>query len=186
MKTKILRSLLIVLALSGVVIYLLVFVFSNPDELYHAFVGFEWKLLPLILLLTLCNLTIRFFRWHYLCHKLPLNADVGHNIGIFGAGLVATLTPAKSGELIKSYLLKERYNCPISSSAPMVLMERVFDMLALLVLSGTALIGYSMNNLSLVSNWLYFAIACFLIFLLAVVLVFLVLLTTRRVTIKTL
>jgi len=95
---KRLPSLLIVLALLGVVSYLALGVFSSPAELGQSFAGFDWKLLPLILSLSLLSYVIRFFRWNFYCRKLRLEVGRSQNIGIFGAGLVTTLTPVKSGE----------------------------------------------------------------------------------------
>lgn len=152
---KKLSSLLIVLALLGVVVYLALGVFSSPEELRQSFSGFEWKLLPLILLFSLLNYIIRFLRWDFYCRKLELKVGRGQNIGIFGAGLVATLTPAKSGELVKSYLLKKKSGTEVSRSAPMILMERMTDFIGLLLLSGVALLISSLWRLPLVANNLY-------------------------------
>ncbi len=57
--------------------------------------------------------------------------------------LALTITPGKVGELLKSYLLRSSYGLPIARTAPMVLADRVTDLLALLALalSGVGLLG---------------------------------------------
>lgn len=164
---KRLRNLLIVLALLGVVAYLALKVFSSPEELGQSLAGFEWRLLPLVLLLAFLNYIIRFLRWDFYCRRLALKVRRRQNIAIFGAGLVATLTPGKAGELVKSFLLKENLGTEVSRSAPMILMERVVDFVSLLLLSVAALLIGSLWKSPVVTNNLYLAGAfAFLVLLL--------------------
>src|SRR5437764_518800 len=62
---------------------------------------------------------------------------------VFGAGLSLSITPAKLGELLKSYLLREMHGVPAPRTAPIVVAERVTDLIALLVLAviGVAAFG---------------------------------------------
>ena len=46
-----------------------------------------------------------------------------------------SITPAKIGELLKSYLVKEVTNEPISKTTPVILAERITDFFALLIIS---------------------------------------------------
>lgn len=59
------------------------------------------------------------------------------------AGLSLSITPAKLGELVKSYLLREMHGVPAPKTAPIVVAERVSDLIALLVLAvaGVAIYG---------------------------------------------
>ena len=50
------------------------------------------------------------------------------------------MTPGKVGELLKSYLLKQIRGTPISTSAPIVMAERLTDGLAMLVLASVGLV----------------------------------------------
>jgi uncharacterized protein (TIRG00374 family) len=53
---------------------------------------------------------------------------------MFLAGFVMAVTPGKFGEVLKSLLLKERLGTPIARSAPIVLAERLTDLIAILIL----------------------------------------------------
>jgi uncharacterized protein (TIRG00374 family) len=46
-----------------------------------------------------------------------------------------SITPGKIGELLKSYLLKEVTNDPVSKTAPVIFAERITDFLSLLLLA---------------------------------------------------
>ena len=63
------------------------------------------------------------------------------------AGFALAITPGKVGELVKSYLLRSMHGVPVARSAPVVIAERVADLLALLVLSviGVALYGVALT-----------------------------------------
>jgi uncharacterized protein (TIRG00374 family) len=50
------------------------------------------------------------------------------------------LSPGKIGELIKSWLLKSRFNIPVAKTAPIVFAERLTDLIGLLILCS---IGFS-------------------------------------------
>ena len=52
---------------------------------------------------------------------------------------MANMLPARVGELIRPYLLGKRENIPFSSSFATIVIERIFDMSAILVLLGSLL-----------------------------------------------
>jgi len=179
---KRLRTWLIVLALLGVVAYLALKVFSNPEELSQSFAGFEWRLLPLVLLLSFLNYIIRFLRWDFYCRKLALKVRRRQNIAIFGAGLVATITPGKAGELVKSFLLKENLGTAVSRSAPMILVERVLDFISLLLLSVAAMLICSLLKSQVATNNLYLIGASIFLVLLIVGLIIATILVKRNIS----
>jgi uncharacterized protein (TIRG00374 family) len=65
---------------------------------------------------------------------------------VFGAGLSLSITPGKIGELIKSYLLRELYAIPATRTAPIVVAERVTDLIALLVLAVIGVAAYGLET----------------------------------------
>jgi uncharacterized protein (TIRG00374 family) len=60
---------------------------------------------------------------------------------IFVAGLGMSITPGKVGELLKSLLLKAHFDVPVAKSAPIIVAERLTDLLALLVLGVLGILG---------------------------------------------
>lgn len=51
------------------------------------------------------------------------------------SGLIMSVTPGKVGELLKSYLVKEVSNEPISKTAPIIFAERITDFVSLLIIA---------------------------------------------------
>ncbi len=99
---------------------------------------FGWWALGAALALALGNYAMRFVRWHLYLRHQQVRVPLASSAIVFGAGLSLSITPAKLGELVKSYLLREMHDVPAPRTAPIVVAERVTDLIALLVL---ALIG---------------------------------------------
>ena len=101
---------------------------------------------PLYLLAALglaaLNYLLRFLRWAYYLRVLGLAVPLQVSGLVFLSGLAMTVTPGKLGELLKSYLLRDRAGVAVSASAPVVLMERLTDLfsVALLGLIGLVLL----------------------------------------------
>jgi glycosyltransferase 2 family protein len=96
---------------------------------------FRWELFPLALALTAINYLIRFGRWHVYLARLGIEVPVGRSFAVFVAGLAMTLTPAKTGEVLKCGLLRRSFDVPVRRSAPVVLAERVTDATGVVVLA---------------------------------------------------
>ena len=105
--------------------------------------GFGWWAFALALVLALGNYTIRFLRWQLYLRIQGVEVPRKSSMLVFGAGMSLSITPGKLGELVKSYLLREMHGIPATRTAPIVVAERVTDLIAMLVLAlvGVALYG---------------------------------------------
>lgn len=119
----------------GLAIFVGLFIYADIQEVTQAFAEFRWGYIPLILILTLLNYLLRFYKWHYYLRKIGVKIKARDSLGIFLSGLTMSVTPAKLGEVFKSYLLKRLNGTEISRSAPVVFAERATDVLGLLILA---------------------------------------------------
>jgi glycosyltransferase 2 family protein len=105
--------------------------------------GFAWRAFVLALGLALANYVVRFVRWQIYLRHQQVVVPTGSSALVFGAGLSLAITPAKLGELVKSYLLRELHGVPAARTAPIVIAERVTDFIALLLIAviGVAVYG---------------------------------------------
>jgi uncharacterized protein (TIRG00374 family) len=104
--------------------------------------GFRWAAFAAALGLALGNYAIRFARWSMYLRRQGAHVPVGSSALVFGAGLSLSITPGKLGELIKSYLLRELHDIPARRTAPIVVAERVSDLIALLLLAVIGVAAY--------------------------------------------
>ena len=99
--------------------------------------------------LATANYVLRFVRWQYYLRVLDVR-DVPwlESARIFVAGFVMSITPGKVGEVFKSVLLYESRGVPIEHTAPIVVAERLTDLLALVLLAavGSAALGQGMSS----------------------------------------
>ena len=115
----------------GALVYVGFSLYAEAGSVLEELRAFPWLLLVPVMLLSLGNYALRFLRWHLYLRHLELPVPVGESLGIFLSGLSMTITPGKVGELLKSLLLRSRCGVPLTRSAPVVVAERVTDLLAL-------------------------------------------------------
>lgn len=117
--------------------------FGDVRQLTARLGGFSWPAFGAALALALGNYAIRFARWQLYLRRQGVAVPAGSSLVVFGAGLSLSITPGKLGELVKSYLLRELHDIPVTRTAPIVFAERLTDLIALLVLAvaGSALYG---------------------------------------------
>lgn len=141
---KTLRSKIIFSMVLGLVVLVVLSLFSDITAVGSSFEAFNWLMLPAILGFTVLNYVLRWLKWDYYLRKLNLGNNVGYGQSglLFTAGMVMAVTPGKVGEVLKSGLLKRLNGTPISRSAPIVLAERLTDGLAMLLLMATGLAIY--------------------------------------------
>ena len=103
-----------------------------------AFSQFDWRVLPLALMLTLWNYVVRWVRWQLYLRGFGVKVPAGESMAVFMAGLGMAITPGKLGEFVKAYLLQQTGRASTAVVVPIVLAERLADGLAMAML---ALIG---------------------------------------------
>jgi uncharacterized protein (TIRG00374 family) len=135
-----LRQRMMIGILIGVVVVVAVVILSDARALSRAVRDFDWRLLPLIVALTLANYGLRFVKWQYYLRLLGIaSLSMRDSALIFLAGFTMVMTPGKVGELLKSYLVRLRAGEPMTRTAPIIFAERLSDGFALLILAGVGL-----------------------------------------------
>ena len=119
-------------------------VYADVSALAEEFAGFDWWIVAPALVLAFANYVIRFGKWHYFLHVVGQPAPVRESGLVFFSGLSMSVTPGKVGELLKSYLLNKTSGVPPSASVPVVVAERLTDLISLILLAafGVATLGY--------------------------------------------
>ena len=134
---------LILVTVAGVAVFAGISIHADVGALGERLRGFSWAAFIAALALAVANYAIRFVRWTlYLRHR-DLEVPVRTSALVFLSGFALSVTPGKVGELIKSLLLRSELGIPITRTAPIVVAERVSDLLALIVLGivGVAVYG---------------------------------------------
>ena len=132
---------LLLLILLAVIVFVGLFSYGDFGDLAGQLSRFPLTYLLAALGLAVINYVLRFLRWLYYLRFLKIPVPFGLSALVFLAGLAMSITPGKAGELIKCYLLRDRLGIPVAASAPVVVMERLTDVISVVLL---ALLGLAL------------------------------------------
>jgi uncharacterized protein (TIRG00374 family) len=137
-----LRQRLIISLVVALLFYIVLALWSDWQEVRAALASFPWQWLPLVLGLTLVNYGLRVLRWHWWLGVVGVTISRWDSARIFGIGMLMVMTPGKVGELLKSYMVKNVTGTPMSTTAPVIVAERIIDGIAMLLLASVGLIAF--------------------------------------------
>ncbi|PWT88794.1 MAG: hypothetical protein C5B54_10040 [Acidobacteria bacterium] len=125
-------------------IALLIFLLSriNLQEMLSAL---RQAALPLVLLAVIANVPqifLKAIRWRQLLRSQGIEyAAIPAMLSYFGSIFIGLLTPGRLGELVKAAHVSHDCNIPKARAFSSVLVDRLFDLYALMILGGAALLS---------------------------------------------
>ena len=137
--STLLRRTLYTLA-AGVLLYVAGVLYFDVEPLRQTLAGFPWGLMLAALALSSGNYLLRFAKWELSLHWLRVRDDAptltrGRSLLIYLAGLSMSITPGKVGEVLRSMLLRASDGVPFTRTAPVVVADRLTDLVALVLLA---------------------------------------------------
>jgi uncharacterized protein (TIRG00374 family) len=134
---------LIVFVIFSVVVFAAVGLYGQLDEVLLALTSIDWWIvLPAMMSLSFLNYIIRYVKWQYYLRRIDVNLSHTDSFSIFLAGFTLTTTPGKIGEAVKGFFIRDIDGTPVAKTVPVVVSERVTDLLALVLL---AMIGFTIG-----------------------------------------
>ena len=152
MSARITRGVVVGIILA-VAVGALVVLWGDAPAVLGALSHFPPALLIPVLLLTTWNYALRWLRWNFYLRVLGVHGISSlDSLLVFLSGFAMGLTPGKSGELTKSYWLRElagAKRAPLARTAPIVFAERLVDGIAMLLLATSGLISFRFGAVAL-------------------------------------
>lgn len=140
---KLIRRLLVSVLL-GVVVFGAFVVWSGYETIGAELSRFSWGALGLALGMVFANYLLRFVRWEFYLARLGVRGvPKVDSFLTFFSGFVLTVTPGKVGEVLKSWVLAETHGVDGARTAPIVVAERLTDLLGIVVLVIVGSFGFS-------------------------------------------
>lgn len=133
------RSIIVITVLS-ILVFTGLAVYGDFDEMVASVLTLGPAYWLGALGLTLAHILIRLGRWLYYLRVLNISADLKTSVLVFLIGLSMIMIPGRVGELAKSYFLKQKSDTPIRLSGPVVITERIGDVVPVLLLGMWGLI----------------------------------------------
>jgi uncharacterized membrane protein YbhN (UPF0104 family) len=140
---RLLRRALLGIAF-GLVLYAGAVLVVDASRLRQSLAGYHWAALLAALLLSSGNYALRFLKWELCLGWLGIREPGEGNAPgltrrrsalIYAAGLSMSVTPGKLGEVLRSLLLRSSHGVSGSRTAPIVVADRLTDLIALVALS---------------------------------------------------
>jgi len=138
---------IIVAALFGGLVFAALALYGDVTKLRAAASGFAPSAVALGFGLAACNYALRVARWQYYLQCIDVTLPLFESAVVFLAGFVMSVTPGKVGEVFKSLLLYESHQVSIARSAPIVIAERLTDLIALVLLTALGSLAFEHGTL---------------------------------------
>ena len=127
----------------SMIVFGLVGVYGDPVEVFQALSAIPWYwVLPVMMALSFLNYIFRYLKWQYFLKRIDVHLSHRDSFSIFLAGFTLTTTPGKIGEAVKGYFVQAIEGTPVVKTIPIVVSERVTDLLAIVIL---ALVGFTLG-----------------------------------------
>ena len=144
MKNKFLRRTVFVLAVLGLLagaaaLFRLRGSAFRWDLFATTLAGVDWRWLSGSLILVYCTYLGRAFRWRVMLRPLRPHPNFLNLLIATIIGFTAIVLFGRPGELVRPYLIASKERVPFSSQMAAWLLERVYDLLVVLLLFGFAL-----------------------------------------------
>jgi uncharacterized membrane protein YbhN (UPF0104 family) len=125
----------------GIAIFVVVALLADVGKVREALARFDWRLLPLAVVLTLGNYSIRWLRWHLYLRMFGITVPPRESVAVFLGGLGMAITPGKLGEFVKAFLLQQQGRATYAVVVPIVVAERMADALSMMLLALVGIAG---------------------------------------------
>ena len=122
------------LAVVGIVaLYAIFLIISDLQIVLDKIQNFNTDYLPIILSIVILSWLIVFLRWRILLQNFNIHIPVKDSILIFLSGFAMDITPGRVGQLLKSQLLKEKFDIPRKNTIPVIILEQLYSAVGLVI-----------------------------------------------------
>ena len=155
---------LILILISVVGVYAIFLFISDFNTISEKISDFKINYLPLILLLVSAGFVPLIIRWNFLLKNCEIDIPLTKSILVYLSGLAFEITPGHIGVLMKSQILKTSSNIPRTKTVPIVLLEKVYDLIGAILASAMGIIILGLDFYLIIIAILVLTIVFFIIY----------------------
>ena len=126
---------LILVLIAAIGIYAIFLFVSDFGVISEKISNFKINYLPLILLFVTISWLPLFMKWHILLKNCEIDIPLGKSVSVFLSAPALGITPGQIGVLMRSQILKTSSNIPRTKTIPIILVEKVYDLVGALLAS---------------------------------------------------
>lgn len=147
-----LQNNLLLIVIAAIGIYAIFLFISDYNVVSEKIIFFQFAYLAPILTLVSVSWIPLILRWNILLKQNGINIPIKKSVMIWLSGSALGITPGQVGELLKSQILKNLFDIPRSKSAPIVFIEKFYDLIGAITASTLGIIVLGMDyNLIIIS-----------------------------------
>jgi glycosyltransferase 2 family protein len=129
-------------ALLGGLVFAVLALYGDVRQLRHAVHSVAPAAVLTGFILAAGNYGLRIWRWQYYLRCIGVTIPLFESSIVFLSGFVMSVTPGKVGEVFKSLLLYESRGISMIRTAPIVIAERLTDLIALVLLTALGSLAF--------------------------------------------
>jgi glycosyltransferase 2 family protein len=135
---------IVAILLAGVALYFGFAIYGGMAKVGDSLSRFGWWSFVAACVLAFCNYCLRYLKWEFYLAKLDIEGVAKiDSFLMFLAGFILTITPGKVGEVFKSVVLYDLHGVPVARTAPIVVAERLTDLIGIIFLIVVGSLGFS-------------------------------------------
>lgn len=135
------KKVVLIIALA-IGVYIAMGMYADVSQLARVITGFEWAYLVALLGLTTAGYLLRYLKWDLFLKKAGVSLPAKQNLFVFFSGLSMIVTPGKIGEIWKGWLIRDISGDSLNRTVPVVILDRITDILSLILLSAVGILSY--------------------------------------------
>ncbi len=140
------------LRLLGITLLLFLLSRVNLGEVAQIWRHIRLDWLAAAVALNLPQVGLKAYRWQRLLRAQHIHYPFAQaTLSYFGSIFVGLLTPGRVGEFVKAFHISRDCNISLAQGLSSVLLDRLFDLYALFIIGGTALLALAPGGLGIVS-----------------------------------
>lgn len=121
--------------LFAIAVYIIMGIYADFDKLSLTISYFQWQYAVIMIVFTTVGYFIRYIKWDLFLKKAGVHMKHRENLFVFFSGLSMIVTPGKFGEIWKGWLIQDISGDELSRTVPVIIMDRVTDVMSLVILS---------------------------------------------------
>ena len=115
-------------------VYSAFLMFSDINTIFDKLLNFKVEFLPIIFSLIVFGWLILFLRWRFMLRNVNIDIPTKSSFSIFMSGFGLSFIPGQMGDLVKTQILKNKYDIPRSKSTPIIVSEWLYTGVGLVAL----------------------------------------------------
>ncbi len=126
---------IILVIISIIALYSAFILISDISTIYDKILNFKIEFLPIIFSLIFLGWFLLFIRWNLLLKHSNIHIPFKDNFLIYFSSFAFSFIPGEAGSLVKSQILKNKFNISRTKTSPIVISEFIYTGISLVFLS---------------------------------------------------